>query len=167
MSGIRGGRPSLMGSSGRGRTSKPNPDRPQVQPGPVRAKKRVLFVCVGNSCRSQMAEGFARAYGSDILVAASAGVNPATLIAPLTKQVLAERNIAIDSQFPKGIEMYARESFDVIVNMSGVKLQVTSAQVREWQVPDPIGQKESIYRTIAGQIEGLVMRLILELRAVN
>lgn len=117
-----------------------------------------------------MAEGFARAYGSDILVAASAGVSPATLIAPLTKQVLAERNIRMDDHFPKGLEMFARESFDVIVNMSGVnlkeaKLPVTAARVVDWPVPDPIGQKESVYQAVAGQIEGLVMRLILELRS--
>ena len=41
--------------------------------------KKVLFVCIGNSCRSQMAEAFARVYGSDILVAASAGLAPATI----------------------------------------------------------------------------------------
>ena len=39
--------------------------------------KRVLFVCIGNSCRSQMAEGFARAYGSDVMAPASAGLAPA------------------------------------------------------------------------------------------
>ena len=44
--------------------------------------KRVLFVCIGNSCRSQMAEGFARAYGSDVMAVASAGLSPATRIAP-------------------------------------------------------------------------------------
>jgi arsenate reductase len=131
-----------------------------------RTKKRVLFVCIGNSCRSQMAEGFARAYGDDILVAQSAGLSPAAIVQPLTKQVLAERNIRIDDQFPKGMEILAREQFDVIVNMSGEKLPLApGARVRDWPVRDPIGQQESIYKAVAEQIEGLVMRLILELRS--
>ena len=131
-----------------------------------RIKKRVLFVCIGNSCRSQMAEGFARAYGDDILIAQSAGLSPASIVQPLTKQVLAERNIRIDDQFPKGIEILVREQFDVIINMSGAKLPVVpGAQMRDWPVRDPIGQTEAVYKTVAEQIEALVMRLILELRS--
>ena len=65
--GIRGGRPRMGGD----RTPKPPVARS------AKAKKRVLFVCIGNACRSQMAEAFARAYGSDILTVRSAGLAPA------------------------------------------------------------------------------------------
>jgi protein-tyrosine-phosphatase len=113
-----------------------------------------------------MAEGFARAYGGDILVAASAGLSPALIVQPLTRQVLAERNVRIDDQFPKGMEILTRERFDVIVNMSGQKLpQVPGVSIRDWSVHDPIGQKEPVYQAVAEQIEGLVMRLVLELRS--
>jgi arsenate reductase len=116
-----------------------------------------------------MAEGFARAYGGDILVAQSAGLSPAPIVQPETKRVMAERNVRIDEQFPKGLEILAREQFDVIVNMSGQKLPLApgapGARVREWLVTDPIGQSDVIYKTVAGQIEGLVMRLILEMRS--
>ena len=44
-------------------------------------KTRVLFICIGNSCRSQMAEGFARRYGDDVILPASAGLSPAFMIA--------------------------------------------------------------------------------------
>jgi arsenate reductase len=126
----------------------------------------VLFVCIGNSCRSQMAEGFARAYGADVMVAASAGLSPAAIVQPLTTQVMASRNVRIDGQFPKGMEILTREKFDVIVNMSGEKFPVApGAKTREWPVRDPIGQTEAVYMAVAEQIEGLVMRLILELRA--
>ena len=131
-----------------------------------RIRKRVLFVCIGNSCRSQMAEGFARAYGGDILIAASAGLSPASIVQPLTKQVLAERNIRIEDQFPKGMEILTHERFDLIVNMSGEKLPLAAGvPVRDWPVNDPIGQLEPVYKAVAGQIEALVMRLILELRS--
>ena len=55
-----------------------SPHAPPARTTPV-AKKRVLFVCIGNSCRSQMAEAFARAYGADIMEVQSAGVSPATM----------------------------------------------------------------------------------------
>lgn len=131
----------------------------------ARAKKRVLFVCIGNSCRSQMAEGFARAYGSDVMEVQSAGLSPATMIAPLTRQVLGEKNVRIEDHFPKGLETVSRQPFDLIVNMSGAKLSIPGARVLDWTVQDPIGQREEVYRSVAAQIEGMVMRLILELRS--
>src|ERR1700760_227104 len=91
--GIRGNRPRLRGDV------TPRPEKPAVPPPlpatPIQTagtvKKRILFVCIGNSCRSQMAEAFARAYGSDVLWVQSAGLSPASIVAPLTKQMLAER----------------------------------------------------------------------------
>jgi arsenate reductase len=150
-----------MGGSGHRSRLKPDP-RPQDPSG----KKRVLFVCIGNSCRSQMAEAFARAYGSDILEVQSAGLSPATIIAPMTRQVLSEHNLRIDGHFPKSLEMFAQQPFDVIVNMSGYPVPVRG-NVLTWPVTDPIGRSETVYRDVARQIEGLVMRLILELRAGN
>jgi protein-tyrosine-phosphatase len=111
-----------------------------------------------------MAEAFARAYGSDILVPRSAGVSPATIIQPLTRQVLEQRNLRVDGQFPKGMEITQQERFDVVVNMSGVPMSVPGATVVEWPVEDPIGREEAVYQAVATQIEALVMRLILELR---
>ena len=136
-------------------------------PKPTAAKKRVLFVCIGNSCRSQMAEAFAQAYGADILEVQSAGVAPANYIAPLTKQTLGEWNLNIDHHFPKGLDGMRSHMFDVVINMSGTPLRLPGTLVIDWMVQDPIGQSPEFYRTVATQIEGLVMRLILELRAAT
>ena len=111
-----------------------------------------------------MAEAFAQAYGADIIEAQSAGVSPASYIAPLTKQTLGEWNLNIDDHFPKGMDVMQRQTFDVVINMSGTPLRLPAARVIDWAVRDPIGQSEDVYRTVAKQIEGLVMRLILELR---
>ena len=154
-SGIRRERPGTQGADAA------LPQR--IAAGPFR--KRVLFVCIGNSCRSQMAEGFARAYGSDVMEVHSAGVSPAMTIAPLTRQTLSEKNISIDGHFPKGLDLVTLRPFDVVINMSGVPLAMEGARVIEWPVPDPIGQPEATYRAVASQIETLVMRLILELRS--
>jgi arsenate reductase (thioredoxin) len=154
--GIRGGRPRL---GGRGAVTRP------AQSSAAIAKKRVLFVCIGNSCRSQMAEAFAQAYGSDVMEVHSAGLSPAAVIAPLTKVVLAEKNLRIEEQYPKGLDLASRQPFDIVVNMSGVPLDMTPARMVDWPVADPIGQKSEVYRDVASQIEALVMRLILELRS--
>jgi arsenate reductase len=124
----------------------------------------VLFVCIGNSCRSQMAEAFAKAYGADVADAFSAGLSPAPIIAPLTRKVLAVKNVSMDGHFPKGLEI-ALEHFDVLVNMSGVPLPIDAERVLQWSVLDPIGRDEATFRRVAAQIEDLVMRLIIELRA--
>ena len=110
------------------------------------------------------AEAFARAYGADIMDVQSAGVSPATYIAPLTKQTLGELNLNIDGHFPKGMDLMRLQHFDVVINMSGVPVGLPGARLIEWTVPDPIGQTEAYYRTVARQIEDLVMRLIVELR---
>lgn len=154
--GIRKGRPRMGGDR--------RPERPVAHSG--RAKKRVLFVCIGNACRSQMAEAFARKYGSDILTVHSAGLAPARTLPPLTRQVLTGKNVPWEGQFPKSVESFTGEPFEIVVNLSGKRLPPAfgKARVIEWDVRDPIGESESVYRAVAAQIEGLVMRLILELR---
>jgi arsenate reductase len=168
--GNRGSRPRLRGDV-KPRAGTPAPiwsaplKEAQPEAPPAQAKKRVLFVCIGNSCRSQMAEAFARAYGADALWVQSAGLGPAPMVAPLTRQILREKNVRSDDQFPKGLDMMAREKFDLVVNMSGHKFTFPSGEMVEWVVRDPIGQTVETYRSVADQIEGLVMRLILEARA--
>jgi arsenate reductase len=125
----------------------------------------VLFVCIGNSCRSQMAEGFARKYGGDVLQAWSAGVAPASIIQPLTVKVMDQKKVDIRTQFPKSVTELDLNSFDSIVNMSGMPLPVSArAEVRRWTVVDPMAQSEAVYIEVRDQIEALVMQMILDLR---
>jgi arsenate reductase len=127
---------------------------------------RVLFLCIGNSCRSQMAAGFARTYGSDVMNVQSAGLAPAMTVSSLTHQVMFERNIDIGHEFPKSLEMALLSDADLIINMSGHPLPgKTEARVETWAVRDPIGESEEVYREVRDQIEQRVMRLILKMRA--
>ncbi|MBV9268666.1 MAG: arsenate reductase ArsC [Acidobacteriaceae bacterium] len=128
-------------------------------------KKRVLFLCIGNSCRSQMAQGFARRYGDDVINCESAGLAPAPIVQPLTKKVMQDKNISIDDQHPKDVGDIPIREFDLIINMSGAKLpERLNVPVREWPIEDPIGRPEEVYVTVRDQIEMAVMQLILELR---
>jgi arsenate reductase len=129
------------------------------------SKLRVLFICIGNSCRSQMAEGFARTYGSDVLVAASAGLSPAYMIAPDTVRSMDEKNIDLRDQFPKSLRQLGRAQFDLFINMSGFDLPPEiDTPVRDWLVPDPIAEDYETHCKIRDEIETRVMGLILELR---
>jgi arsenate reductase (thioredoxin) len=130
-------------------------------------KKRVLFVCIGNACRSQMAEAFARTYGSDVLVPASAGVAPARSVASDTIRAMDEKNIDLRDHYPKTICQLGRADFDIVVNMSGAYLpEQVGRRVIDWEVPDPVSLAYSAHCEVRDQIEHLVMRLILELRRV-
>jgi protein-tyrosine-phosphatase len=112
-----------------------------------------------------MAEGFARKYGTDVMECDSAGLSPAPIVQPLTKKVMEDKNVNIDAQFPKDLSSAEPSRFDLLINMSGVKLPSRiPIEVREWKVEDPIGRSEEFYITVRDQIEQQVMGLILELR---
>ena len=126
---------------------------------------RILFVCIGNCCRSQMAEGFARAYGQGICEVESAGLSPAIGIAPPVREVMEEKKIDLGEQFPKPLDWIRPGTFDLVVNMSGQPLEQTlGAPVRDWVVEDPIGRNGKVYRRVRDQIESLVKALLDELR---
>ncbi len=113
-----------------------------------------------------MAEGFARAYGSDVLEARSAGLSPASIVQDLTYSVMRARNISLDGQFPKDLPFARPDECDVIVNMSGAPLRVRNgARVINWDVEDPYGGPIELYQRVRDQIEQLVMGLILRLRS--
>jgi arsenate reductase len=127
---------------------------------------KVLFVCVGNAIRSQMAEAFARKYGSDVLAPQSAGIAPASSVMPQTRIVMAQRGIDIGEAFPKSINVFAQDHFDYVVNISGTPLRVPDGTtLADWTVPDPAGESDARYVETAEKIEALVMKFILDLRA--
>ena len=130
-------------------------------------RKRVLFLCIGNACRSQMAEAFARTYGADILIAASAGLAPAMKIAPDTLKAMAGKNIDLRDQFPKSLRHLGRSEFDLVVNLSGSSIPedlASRTKILEWEIDDPVFMKYDQHCEIRDQIEKLVMSLIIDLR---
>jgi len=127
--------------------------------------KRVLFVCLGNSCRSQMAEAFARAHGSDVIIPSSAGLTPARGIAPDTLRAMSEKGLDLSEHFPKSLRRLDRARFDLVINMSGFELPDSLGQeVRAWDIPDPVFLEYEEHCEVRDAIERLVRNLILELR---
>lgn len=135
---------------------------------PVPRHMRVLFVCIGNAYRSQMAEAFARTLGRDVLVAESAGLTPVFELPESTGRVMQEKGVDISSQFPKPVVSLDVKSYDLVVNMTGLSIpSLSSASTRNWIVPDPVGQPEAFLREVRDEIESLVMGLVLELRRLR
>lgn len=81
------------------------------------SKSRVLFLCTGNSCRSQMAEGLVKHYLSKEWKAYSAGTEPSSTVHPLAIRAMAEIGINITKQRPKSIEDYRKKKFDLVITV--------------------------------------------------
>jgi arsenate reductase len=128
-------------------------------------KKRVLFVCIGNACRSQMAEGFARALGSDVMIPASVGLAPALAVAPSTIRAMEERSIDLRDHFPKSLRHLGRADFDLVINMTGFFLpKEFTGRIVDWEVADPVFMEYAEHCEVRDAIEQLVIKLVLELR---
>lgn len=115
-----------------------------------------------------MAEAFARTHGSDVLEAQSAGLAPALAVAPLTQTVMLEKDIDLGDYFPKEMAEIqgSVDNVDLIINMSGYELQLKKpVPVEEWDVHDPIGEPEEVFREVRDEIERRVLQLIETLRS--
>jgi arsenate reductase (thioredoxin) len=130
---------------------------------------KVLFVCIGNSCRSQMAEALARHFARDTMEVASAGISPLGFIAPPTRAVLFERGVACDGQSSKGLDEILRFRPHLIINMSGYngRGKFGDYDFEDWDVADPYGDDLATYRHICDDIEARLADLARRLRAKN
>ena len=126
---------------------------------------QVHFVCIGNTCRSPMAEGLANHYGSDVLIATSSGLSPVAAIVPETVEIMHEINIDVSGHVPAWYQPLAASQYDLVVNISGMRLPGKAPQqLLEWQVDDPFRKPQDVYRRVRGELENRVMQLILQLR---
>ena len=127
----------------------------------------LLFVCVGNSCRSQMAEALANHLGQGRARAWSAGSHPLGEIVPLTFDVLKEKGISLDGQWSKGLNDVPVAEMDIVVGMGcEVVCPVPvgfKGRVIEWNIPDPYGREIESYRSVRDLIERQVRSLLSDL----
>lgn len=128
-------------------------------------KNKVAFVCIGNSCRSQMAEGFAKEYAGEILEVYSAGTNPAPEVKVNAVKAMNEVGINISSQYPKLLEEIPSE-LDVLITMGcGVECPYIPCKFREdWGLDDPAGQSLAVFRETRKIINKKVKELIEKIK---
>jgi arsenate reductase len=124
--------------------------------------QRVLFVCIENSNRSQMAEAFARAHGGNALAALSAGSRPSGQINPRAIAFMAERGIDLSGQHSKSLAEVGDEAFAAVVTMGcGDACPWLAADRREdWALPDPKLLDDDGFRRVRDEIEQRVLTLL-------
>ncbi|MBB3039062.1 arsenate reductase [Hoyosella altamirensis] len=132
-------------------------------------KPSVLFVCVHNAGRSQMAAGYLRHLAGDTIEVRSAGSTPADTINPAAVAAMAEEGIDITTQHPKVLTTDAVEVSDVIITMGcGDACPIFPGKsYRDWQLDDPAGQGLESVRPIRDEIRRRVEALIGELVTVR
>ena len=126
--------------------------------------KKILFVCVENAGRSQMAEAFAKVYGNARIEAISAGTMPAEEVNPVAVQVMREKGIDLSPNKPKLITNQMVQEADTIIVMGcsaeGFCPAPLLNKVVDWEIEDPKGKPIEKVREIRDEIERKVKTLL-------
>jgi len=127
--------------------------------------KRVLFVCVENSNRSQMAEAFARMLGGESIEAHSAGSRPSGRVNPKAIEAMQELGYDLTTHFSKGLDGFNGQPFDAAISMGcGDECPLVAAKSRvDWQIPDPRDMTPQEFRGVRDLIKNKVQQLIATL----
>ena len=128
---------------------------------------RVLFVCVENSNRSQMAEAFARLHGRGIVEAHSAGSRPSGRINPRAVDAMRERGYDLTAHRSTGLDAIPSGSWAAVVTMGcgDACPWVPAARREDWALPDPRDLPPAEFAAVRDEIERRVLGLIAALRA--
>lgn len=136
------------------------------------SKLRVLFVCTGNSCRSQMAEGWLRHRAGGHFEVFSAGTHP-TSVHPLAIQVMGERGVDLSTHRSKSVDEFLGQPFDYVVTVCGsaneeCPLFPGPAQRLHWDIEDPVcvvgteAEVLEVFRAVRDRLQGFVKTFVEE-----
>ena len=131
----------------------------------VKEQPEVLFVCVHNAGRSQMAAGLVRLRSAGRVHVRSAGSAPADEINPAVLEAMIELGVDMDEEFPKPLTDEVVRAADVVITMGcGDACPIyPGKRYEDWQLDDPAGQDLASVRVIRDEIDDRVQRLIAEL----
>ncbi len=129
-------------------------------------KKIVAFVCVHNSCRSQMSEGWAEFLGNDVITVYSAGTENYHQVKPLAVQVMEEAGVNMSGHYPKLLDDIPKE-VDILISMGcGVVCPVVLCKYEEdWGIEDPSGNPIEDFRITRDILKKKVQTLISDIKA--
>jgi len=123
---------------------------------------KVLFVCVGNACRSPMAEAIACVDAPDAIEAFSAGLSPIGSVTGMTKQTLMRNGYWVSGLEPKSLSTDVWEQADIVINLSGRPREHAfreNSNVEDWEIEDPFGKDIEVYQQVFEEIRLRVAEL--------
>ncbi len=131
--------------------------------------KKVMFVCKRNSCRSQMAEGFAKTLGKGKIEVTSSGLE-ASRVHPTAIQVMEEIGINITQQTSNPLSDFNADNYDAVISLCGCGVNLPQEWVlrnifEDWELDDPDGQPLETFHRVRDEIKGKVEVLIKKLDA--
>jgi arsenate reductase len=129
--------------------------------------KKVMFVCKRNSCRSQMAEGFAKHLGQGKINVSSSGLE-ASRVHPTAIAVMSEVGIDIGDQTSDPLTEFNPQDYDIVISLCGCGVNLPEVWVlreifEDWQLDDPDGQPLETFRRVREEIRDRVQQLIASL----
>lgn len=129
--------------------------------------KKVLFVCVGNTCRSQIAEGFANALGRGKIEVRSAGTSATGHVNKATIEAMKERGIDISAQSSKQLTDEMIDWADVVVTLGCCSAGMLcpadfKGKKTDWKIEDPLGRPPEVLSRVRDEIERKVKEIIAE-----
>lgn len=125
--------------------------------------KKVLFVCIENCNRSQMAEAFARMYGAGLVEAYSAGCRPAEGVHPKAVAAMKELGYDMRHHYPKGLSELSDVAFHVVVSMGceNERLAMKATHREDWNIPCPKAMPLEEFRAVRDEIKKKVKELLI------
>lgn len=131
--------------------------------------KKVMFVCKRNSCRSQMAEGFAKTLGKGKIEVTSSGLE-ASRVHPTAIEVMEEIGINITEQTSNPLSDFNADNYDAVISLCGCGVNLPQEWVirdifEDWELDDPDGQPLETFHRVRDEIKGKVEVLIKKLDA--
>lgn len=125
-------------------------------------KPGILFVCVANSCRSQMAEGFAKAFAADTWEVWSAGSSPGGHVHPVAMEMMRELGIDLSEHYSKGVNEVPQRTWDYVVTMGcGDSCPpVPTSRRLDWDIPDPVSMTTKKARELRDHLRSLIGELL-------
>ena len=130
-----------------------------------KGSKKIVFVCVENARRSQMAEGFVEALEQGKTEVYSAGSSPSFRVDPLVIEVMKEKRIDLSARRPKGLNDLPPIEMDYLITMGCEETcpAIPAKKVIEWEIPDPKGKSIDVFRQVRDLIENKVTALLQEI----
>jgi len=128
-------------------------------------KLKIVFVCIENARRSQMAQGFAEFFGGGKVEVHGAGSRPSSSIDPLVIEVMKEKGIDLSEKQPKSLNDLSPIEMDYLITMGCEETcpAVLTKKIIEWDIPDPKGKPIDVIREVRDLIEKKVKKFIEEI----